>query len=57
MLAQQNLMDGALTLRISITSCWFDAYKCSMTAFIEALRAYRADYDDKRKAFTGPTPT
>jgi hypothetical protein len=49
-LAQQNLMDGINAARISIASCWFDAYKCHDG--LEALRAYRADYDDKRKAFT-----
>jgi hypothetical protein len=49
-LAQQNLMDGINAARISIASCWFDAYKCHDG--LEALRAYRADYDDKRKAFS-----
>ena len=49
-LAQQNLMDGINAARISIASCWFDAYKCHDG--LEMLRAYRADYDDKRKAFT-----
>jgi hypothetical protein len=49
-LAQQNLMDGINAARISIASCWFDTYKCHDG--LEALRAYRADYDDKRKAFT-----
>ena len=49
-LAQQNLMDGINAARISIASCWFDAYKCHDG--LEVLRAYRADYDDKRKAFT-----
>jgi hypothetical protein len=49
-LAQQNLMDGINAARVSIASCWFDTYKCHDG--LEALRAYRADYDDKRKAFT-----
>jgi hypothetical protein len=49
-LAQQNLMDGINAARISIASCWFDTYKCHDG--LEALRAYRADYDDKRKVFT-----
>ena len=49
-LPQQNLMDGINAARVSIASCWFDADKCHDG--LEALRAYRADYDDKRKAFT-----
>ena len=48
-LPQQNLMDGINAARVSIASCWFDADKCHDG--LEALRAYRADYDDKRKAF------
>jgi hypothetical protein len=49
-LPQQNLMDGINAARVSIASAWFDADKCHDG--LEALRAYRADYDDKRKAFT-----
>ena len=48
-LPQQNLMDGINAARVSIGSCWFDADKCHDG--LEMLRAYRADYDDKRKAF------
>ena len=49
-LPQQNLMDGINAARITIASSWFDADKCYDG--LEMLRAYRADYDDKRKAFT-----
>ena len=43
-------MDGINAARITIASSWFDADKCYDG--LEMLRAYRADYDDKRKAFT-----
>ena len=49
-LPQQNVMDGINAARVTIGSAWFDADKCHEG--LEALRAYRADYDDKRKAFT-----
>jgi hypothetical protein len=49
-LPQQNVMDGINAARLTIAAAWFDADKCHDG--IEALRAYRADYDDKRKAFT-----
>ena len=49
-LPQQNVMDGINAARVTIGSAWFDADKCHDG--LEALRAYRADYDDKRKAFT-----
>jgi hypothetical protein len=46
----QNVMDGINAARITIGSAWFDAAKCHDG--LEMLRAYRADYDDKRKVFT-----
>jgi phage terminase large subunit len=49
-LPQQNVMDGINAARVTIASAWFDAEHCH--AGLEALRAYRADYDDRRKAFT-----
>ena len=49
-LPQQNLMDGINAARVTIGSCWFDADKCHDG--LEALRAYRAEFDEKRKAFS-----
>jgi hypothetical protein len=49
-LQQQNVMDGINAARLTIAAAWFDADKCHDG--LEALRAYRADYDDKRKVFT-----
>ncbi len=49
-LPQQNVMDGINAARVTFASAWFDAGKCHDG--LEALRAYRADYDEKRKAFT-----
>jgi len=48
-LPQQNVMDGINAARVTIGSAWFDAERCHDG--LEALRAYRADYDDRRKAF------
>ena len=48
-LPQQNVMDGINAARVTIGSAWFDAEKCHDG--LEALRAYRADYDERRKAF------
>jgi len=49
-LPQQNVMDGINAARVTLGSCWFDAERCHDG--LEALRAYRADYDERRKAFT-----
>jgi phage terminase large subunit len=49
-LPQQNVMDGINAARVTMGSAWFDADKCYDG--LEALRAYRADYDEKRKVFT-----
>jgi phage terminase large subunit len=44
-----KLMDGINAARLSFPSLWFDADKCRDG--IEALRQYRADYDEKTRAF------
>jgi len=49
-LAAQNVMDRINAGRVTLASAWFDGDKCHDG--LEALRAYRADYDEKRKAFT-----
>lgn len=49
-LPKQNVMDGINAARVTIAGAWFDAERCHDG--LEALRAYRADYDEKRKAFT-----
>jgi len=42
--------DGINAGRVSFSSFWFDSVKCA--AGIEALRQYRADYDEKKRVFT-----
>lgn len=49
-LPQQNVMDGINAARLTIAQAWFDAERCHDG--LEALRAYRADYDERRKVFT-----
>lgn len=44
-----SVMDGINATRITIGRAWFDAERCHDG--LEALRAYRADYDDKAKTF------
>jgi len=46
---QQSVMDGINAARITIGSAWFDAGKCHDG--LEALRAYRANYDERNKVF------
>jgi phage terminase large subunit len=46
---KQTVEDGINATRITIGSAWFDAAKCYDG--LEALRAYRADYDEKAKVF------
>lgn len=48
-LPAQNLMDGINAARVTLASCWIDAGRCA--AGLEALRQYRADYDEKLKTF------
>jgi phage terminase large subunit len=49
-LPQQNVMDGINAARVSLASAWVDGGRCYDG--LEALRAYRADYDERRKVFT-----
>ena len=49
-LPKQNIMDGINAARVTIASAWFDAERCN--AGLEALRAYQADYDERRKVFS-----
>ena len=44
-----SVMDGINATRVTIGRAWFDAERCHDG--LEALRAYRADYDDKAKTF------
>jgi hypothetical protein len=41
--------DGINAARLSLGRCWFDAEKCAEG--IEALRQYRAEYDEKLLTF------
>ena len=43
--SQQRVEDGINAVRVFIPKCWFDAIKCERG--IEALRLYRAEYNDK----------
>lgn len=45
-----DVMDGINAARLTIGKAWFDAERCRDG--LEALRQYRAGYDDKRKVFT-----
>jgi phage terminase large subunit len=44
-----KLMDGINAARLTIPKAWFDARRCHDG--LEALRQYRADYDEKAKTF------
>ena len=46
---QQGVDDGIQAVRAMLPKCWFDATKCKQG--IEALRQYRADYDDRLRTF------
>ncbi len=48
-LPRHSLHDGINAARLLIARCWFDRLKCNRG--IEALRLYRREFDDKRKAF------
>lgn len=43
----QDIMDGINAARLLIPRCWFDAENCRRG--LEALRQYRADWDEKNK--------
>lgn len=44
-----KIMDGINAARITIPVCWFDRDKCSDG--LEALRQYRAEFDEKLRTF------
>jgi hypothetical protein len=44
-----SVMDGINATRVTLARAWFDAERCHDG--LEALRAYRADYDDKARVF------
>ncbi len=46
-LPAQSVEDGINAARLLIPRCWFDSVKCARG--IEALRQYRAEWDDKLK--------
>jgi hypothetical protein len=43
--AMHRVEDGINAVRVFLPKCWFDATKCSRG--IEALKLYRAEYDDR----------
>ncbi len=43
-----RLEDGINAVRVFLPKCWFDAKKC--TRGVDALKLYRAEYDDKLQA-------
>ena len=47
---QQGLEDGIQAVRSMIPSCWFDRNKCARG--LDALREYRAKYDETRRIFS-----
>lgn len=48
--AEKTLIsDGINAVRTILPRCWFDAEKCAKG--IDALKAYRREYDEQRKAF------
>lgn len=48
-LAQNDVMDGINAARLTLSRCRFDAIRTADG--LEALRQYRADYDEKARAF------
>ena len=48
-LIQHRVEDGIEAVRRQLKNCWFDELKCRRG--IDALRQYRAEYDDKRRTF------
>lgn len=49
LVADHKIMDGINGARVSFPNIWFDGDKCRQG--IEALRQYRADFDEKTRAF------
>jgi phage terminase large subunit len=48
-LRPNNVMDGINAARLTLARCWFDAVNCADG--LEALRQYRADFDEKARTF------
>lgn len=46
----QSVEDGINAVRLMLPRCYFDAVKCK--SGIEALKQYRADFDEKKNVFT-----
>jgi phage terminase large subunit len=44
-----KVMDGINAARLTLRKCWFDKMRCADG--IEALRQYRAEFDEKTRAF------
>jgi phage terminase large subunit len=44
-----SVEDGINAARLTLQRCWFDRTKCAQG--LEALRQYRADYDEKARVF------
>jgi hypothetical protein len=49
LVTRHNVIDGINAARLMFKVCAFDRVKCA--AGLEALRQYRAEYDEKRKCF------
>jgi phage terminase large subunit len=49
LVANHKIMDGINAARLTLPRVWFDGEKCRDG--IEALRQYRADFDEKTRAF------
>jgi phage terminase large subunit len=49
LIANHKVEDGINAVRLALPRCWFDGSKCAVG--IEALRQYRSDYDEKKRAF------
>jgi len=49
LVADHRVMDGINAARLTFPRCWFDATKCADG--LEALRQYRAEYDEKARTF------
>lgn len=47
---QQSVEDGINAVRLMLSRCYFDSDKCKNG--IEALKQYRADFDEKKNVFT-----
>jgi phage terminase large subunit len=50
LVADHKVEDGINAVRLVLPRCYFDRSKCAVG--LEALRQYRSDYDEKRRAFS-----